>query len=110
MPEAFTSWARTAHEAIALLDQGSVTAISFDHDLGDEAVVGSGYVVACHVEAGAHAGTLARLEWAVHSANPVGRKRIEAAMRSAEKAWDAAHRAPTAPSDPTHPASPPSSR
>ena len=90
MPAGFTHAVATAAEAIALLDTGTVIAISLDHDLGDEAVVGSGYLVACHIEQGAHEGTLSRLSWAIHSSNPVGRKRMEAALHSAERCWDAA--------------------
>ena len=77
--------ARTCQEAISLLEGGEVGAISFDHDLGLEE---SGYDVALWIEKGAAEGWLKRLEWRVHSANPVGFRRIESAMRSAERFWN----------------------
>jgi hypothetical protein len=54
-------WAHalTQAEAIGLLESGDVTAISLDHDLGEpEAEVGSGYGVACWIEAEAAEGEL----------------------------------------------------
>lgn len=83
-------WAhvRTAPEAIAAISAGGVVAISLDHDLGDEEGVGTGYDVAVWIENGAATGTLARLIWTVHSANPVGRARMTAALVSADRFWD----------------------
>jgi hypothetical protein len=78
---------KTADEAIAILKSDDVTHISLDHDLGDEKVVGNGYYVARWIENAAHDGILARVEWAIHSANPVGRKNMEAALRNADKFW-----------------------
>lgn len=84
--------ARSAAEAIQILENHSVSEISFDHDLGsspEEATKEpSGYVVACYIEDRARAGTIPRMKWDIHSWNPVGRKRIEAAMQQAEKYWD----------------------
>lgn len=76
--------ARTAYVAIQILKKVPITFISFDHDLGEGE---TGYNVACFIEEGAYNGTIKRMEWAVHSANPVGRANIERAMRSAERAW-----------------------
>ena len=83
-------WARafTAPEAIALLAAGGVDAISLDHDLGPPEA-GTGYDVAAWIEEQAAVGVLAPLKWSVHSANPVGRTRMEAAMRSADRFWSA---------------------
>jgi hypothetical protein len=78
---------RTAHMAIALLRTCLITHISFDHDLGDEKVVGNGYDVAKMIEEGAHSGSLCQLTWAIHSQNPVGFKNISAAMLGAERWW-----------------------
>lgn len=77
--------ARTAQEAIKVLGRGKVRLVSFDHDLGQKK---SGYDVAVWIEKRAAEGRLGRLKWRVHSANPVGRQRIEAAMRSAERFWN----------------------
>lgn len=85
MPPSFDHCARTASEALALLRTGRVSFLSFDHDLGTEE---TGYTVASWIERAAFDGTLARLGWAVHSANPVGRANIEIAMRNAERFWD----------------------
>lgn len=79
-------WAKTADEALEILARGKVTHISFDHDLGDDDE-GTGMTVAKWVEECAYFGTLPRLIWTIHSANPVGRKNIEAAMRSADVFW-----------------------
>jgi len=83
-----TNSVMTAQEAIALLNTGLVTFISLDHDLGDEAIVGSGYQVAKHIEEQAYYGGIPPLKWAVHSANAVGRKNMEAALKSAERYWN----------------------
>lgn len=88
MPDVFTHHARTAGEAITLLEGGEVTLISLDHDLGNEVEVGSGYVVACWIETEAHAGRLRPIEVRIHSANPVGAARMRAAIAGARKAWE----------------------
>jgi hypothetical protein len=84
MPEGFDVVVRTCEEVIALLKTGHVTFLSLDHDLGTEE---TGYTVAKWIEQAAFEGTLAALEWAIHSANPVGRQNIEAALRSAQRCW-----------------------
>lgn len=88
MPPAFDCHARTAQEAIDLLTAGGVTAISLDHDLG---VVenGTGYDVACYIEQAAYSGTLAPIEVIIHSANPVGRARMEQAIVKSCIYWEA---------------------
>lgn len=73
---------RTADEAIMHLSTGKVTFISFDHDLGTEL---TGYDVAVYIEESVQKALIPLPAWKVHSANPVGRKRIEQAMLSAEK-------------------------
>ena len=85
MPPGFDYHAKTAVEAIELLASGGVTAISLDHDLGDDC--GSGYEVACYIEQGAFDGTLATVEVSIHSANPVGRERMEQAISKARLYW-----------------------
>lgn len=76
----------TAEEAIALIDSGVVTAIDLDHDLGDGRL--TGYDVAEHIEKGAYLGTIKYIQcYGSHSANPDGRKQINAALRQARKYW-----------------------
>lgn len=87
MPATFDFHAKTAKEAISCLDTGKVTEISLDHDLGSEEPNATGYFVAQFIEIAAHNRWIAPLVWDVHSANPAGRKNIEAAMRSAERFW-----------------------
>lgn len=70
-------WARTAQEAIALLETGNVEEISLDHDLGE---ILSGYDVACWIERAVFDKRIRLPIWHVHSANPVGRARIIAAL------------------------------
>lgn len=77
-------WVKTGEEAIELLKQGTVETISFDHDLGEGI---SGYDVAKWIEEMAAHGGMDRISWHIHSANTVGRKNIEAAMRSTERFW-----------------------
>jgi len=80
------SWvvARTAKDAIEILDSGLVISeISFDHDLGEASEL-TGYDVACHVENLVCDGEMAMPVWHVHSMNPIGRSRITAAMQYAE--------------------------
>ncbi len=83
-PEGWTR-AYTAPEAIALLEAGSVTEISLDHDLGDEATCGTGYEVACWIEEAVAVRGFAPLTIHIHSANVVGRVRIEQAIASIER-------------------------
>ena len=80
------TWVKTAPEAIKLLESGSVSSISLDHDLGLE-INGSGYDVAKWIEEQAYHGNLSRLQWAVHSDNPVGVKNMIAALEQADKFW-----------------------
>lgn len=74
-----------AAEAIAAINTGEITFISFDHDLGQGP---TGYDVAKYIEAGAHDGTIKPIKFKVHSANPVGAEKIQAAMESAWRAWE----------------------
>lgn len=80
--------ARTAPEAIALLARNDVDQVSLDHDLGDDPGAGSGYQVAAWVEEQAALGNLGPLRWFIHSANPVGRGRMVAALNNADRFWN----------------------
>jgi len=83
-PEGYNVVAATVSEALAFLSTRRVQKISFDHDLGEG---GEAYEVASVIEQAAHNGELDRLEWQVHSANPIGAERITAAMKSADRFW-----------------------
>jgi hypothetical protein len=76
------TWVKTAAEAIRLLDEETVEEISLDHDLGD---AGSpemtGYDVALHLAERAFAGKTVPAQVSIHTANPVGRDRIEGVIR-----------------------------
>jgi hypothetical protein len=86
MPQGYDLHVKTATEAIALLRGGQVTCISLDHDLGFE-WNGTGYDVAVFIEEGAHRGTLKPIRVKLHTANPVGRRRMAQAIQSAKRAW-----------------------
>lgn len=86
-PRTYTHRCYTSQEAIDLLKTGKVTFISFDHDLGAPEN-GTGYDVARWIEKAVWAGHIPMPEYAIHSANPVGVKNIDAAMKSAERAWE----------------------
>ena len=86
--EAPPGWVRvrTPEEAIALLETGDVTEISLDHDLGllDGERERTGYDVLLWLEREVAEGRwlIPLPEISVHSANPVGRKRMEQAIAS----------------------------
>lgn len=84
---------RTYLDFIRLIDScvaygTRIDAISFDHDLGYTGSVGykmNGYKAVCLVEFLIHTGKLEVGELYCHSANPSGRAKIEAAIRSIER-------------------------
>lgn len=77
----------TANEAITLLRAGVVEDISLDHDLGDDQKFGTGYDVASFIEEQAFLGEMNRVRWFIHSANPVGRANMKAALERADDFW-----------------------
>ena len=84
-PDDYDLWARTCDEAFEMLDTHHITFISFDHDSGEEDFdfIKVAYVLeklACFNE-------YHKVEWTIHSANPVGAAAIEAAMKSADRYW-----------------------
>jgi len=83
-PEGFIG-VDNAEEAIKMIESGNVEYISFDHDLGDN--VKTGYDVALVIEELAYFGKINKIEWDIHSANPVGADNIKKAMISAERFW-----------------------
>ena len=77
----------TAWDAIDALRAGGVVAVSLDHDLGPP-TAGTGYDVACWIEAEAHHGRLARVVWSIHSANQIGAERMTRALAKADMCWE----------------------
>lgn len=86
MPGNFDVHARTPEEAINLLKQNIVEYISLDHDLGLPDPLNGG-AVARWIEEHANAGDLVPLAWNVHTANPVGRDEMVAALMNADRFW-----------------------
>jgi hypothetical protein len=86
IPVGFDHWVKTAQDAIALLKCGTVSLISLDHDLGPPDA-GTGYDVAKYIEQAAYFDEIPHLQRQIHSANPVGRHNMEAALRNADNYW-----------------------
>ena len=80
-------WAKTAKDAIFMIDTLEIDGISFDHDLGDSNG-NTGYTVAQHIEKLAYLGEIQPIRYSIHSANPTGRRNIQLAMESAQRFWD----------------------
>lgn len=82
-------WLKTAQDFIDALQtyNGNISEISLDHDLGDSKQDGTWL---CNwIETQTHIGTLYPiLKWHVHSANPVGKARMETILRNADRFWD----------------------
>jgi NAD+-processing family protein with receiver domain len=75
------SWivVRNYSDCISLLQTGKVTVLSLDHDLGADE---TGYDVAKWIEEKVFLYSFNPPEITIHSANPVGRSNIEAALYS----------------------------
>lgn len=85
VPPGFDLVARNYQDAVNYLMDGNIGFVSFDHDLGTKH---TGYDIAKFIEQSAFTGTLSKIMWAIHSANPVGVKNITAAMNSADRLWE----------------------
>jgi hypothetical protein len=77
-------WVKNYKDAINALVNHGISHVSFDHDLGEDL---TGYDIAKEIEAAAANGTMKRITWEIHSANPVGAANIKLAMESADKFW-----------------------
>ncbi len=71
-------------EAIALLQTGSVSEISPDHDLGDDAR-GTGYDVVSWIERAVACDGFSPPIIHVHTANPAARRRMETAVAAIQR-------------------------
>ena len=76
---------RTAREAIAALEAGAVTELSLDHDLGGDDTVGTGHDVLVWIEEAVALRGFEPPSLSVHSANIVGRQRMQQAIESIER-------------------------
>ena len=81
-PDATWWIARNYADAIRLLQTKQVSVISLDHDLGEER---SGYDVACWIEDAFLLHRVPPPEIRIHTANPVGRARIQLVVGSIER-------------------------
>jgi len=73
-------------EVIALLQQGGVTDLSLDHDLGDDAR-GTGYDVITWIEEAVVTRGFIPPAIVIHSANPVGRARMQRGIASIKRGF-----------------------
>ncbi|HRE84538.1 MAG TPA: hypothetical protein PLN52_26090 [Opitutaceae bacterium] len=72
-------------EAVALLKRGAVTEISLDHDLGDDSR-GTGYDVIAWIEEAVVTQGFQPPAIIIHSANPVGRERMQRGIAAIKRA------------------------
>ncbi len=88
------SWLLLRHPSpvvrMLIMNEGKVTHLSLDHDLacfdGFRGAEITGYDVLCKIEQAVVEGTLQQVpKLTVHSANPVGRKRMLAAIAAIER-------------------------
>lgn len=80
-------WAKNSFDALRIIKDNwmGITFISFDHDLGGD---DTSVRVADFIEEQAAMNAYRRFEWDIHSANPVGRKRLRQALEKADEHWD----------------------
>jgi hypothetical protein len=85
-------WAKTPGEAIAILSSPDydIRIISFDHDLGldDQGKAMTSEPVVDWIELRAARGEGPRIEWAIHSMNPEGRRYLELGLLSCNRFWN----------------------
>ena len=90
-PDESWHWAKTLE--IAFIEMScngpNLELISFDHDLGTNAKGETldSMAVAKLLESLAYQRVGKRIPWQIHSANPVGRKNLQAALESADRYW-----------------------
>ena len=83
-PMDYLAWCTNSMDAIRFIDKfwGRIEVISFDHDLGDESY-GTGYDVLKFMEEKVYQESWEpQMTFRIHSANPVGRKNMQAAIDS----------------------------
>ncbi len=90
MPDEYTHHAKTASEAITIIQNMRVEEISLDHDLGNDED-GTGYDVATYIEKCAFHGNISPIYMHIHSDNPIGVKRMKTALMNACRFWGVDH-------------------
>lgn len=90
MPEDFDIHAKSYVEALCAIQLKDITHVSLDHDLGtnpDGTLAKTGYDIIAQIERqiGKGGWWITIPTFAIHSANPVGRKNIQAAIDSIER-------------------------
>ena len=78
-------WAKNINEAKLIILTNNINSISFDNDLGEGQE--EGYILANWIEEKAFNKEIPKMNWKVHSRNPVASKRIEQSMRNADRYW-----------------------
>ena len=89
MPDYFNVHVKSYEDFLRLLHYmdgtgDSIDKMSFDHDLGSR---DSAYIIAEEIEKQAYLGNMEPFDWEVHSANPVGAKKIRQALENADRYW-----------------------
>jgi hypothetical protein len=89
MPDGYDMHCVSAYQVITYINKGDVTEVSLDHDLGNEEIYGTGYMVAKAIEEAAFHGYIKRLKWRIHSQNSVGVATMRQALENADRYWTA---------------------
>lgn len=81
-------WIQTVGQAAVYITGYAdvIDEISLDHDLGHLKI--SGYDIACMIEELIRDGKMGRIKLTSHSANPVGRAKIEAVVKAIDRYLD----------------------
>lgn len=78
-------WAKNIDDAWLSIEYGDVTEISLDHDLGDGEASGYDLIAQIEYMIGTEHWDYPIPQFFIHSANPVGRRAIQAAIDSIER-------------------------
>lgn len=85
MPESYDIWVKSLEDWWGLSRElARIDFVSFDHDLGNRE---DAYQIAKEIEREAYWGDIEPFDWEIHSANPVGAKRIRQALENADRYW-----------------------
>ncbi len=79
------TWVKNINDAKEMIIQGNVRSISFDNDLGKN--VEQGYLLANWIEEMAFNGKISKINWKIHSRNPVASVKIRQSMENADRYW-----------------------
>lgn len=85
MPDGFNMHVKKAGLALEVIRKMTVVEISLDHDLGGGP---NGHWLASQIEELAEKKQVSKIKWACHSDKLSSKKRIVAAMESADRFWE----------------------